>query len=530
MPSISQTSEPYVQYLSQIIEAMGGGSICIPRFQRPLVWKWEKRLDLLRSVRDGVPMGALMIWRTNQMDLTVIRSIGGHGLPEPAPHMPQQFLLDGLQRMSTLYTALAPVSSKSDSGDEEDDASDSDRRVVRFDLDAEEFELFDEDEANAPGLLPLNLLLDSVGLLRFQRKMGERAAKRISASDRLAKAFREYKVPVIPIVTDDIDQAARTFQLINSQGTVMSEVHMVHALTWRRDYSLRDKLDDVRQEQLAQCGWHVIDDETILTTCKAAFELDVYATPAKELSDALRKKPKRIDVVAKALVRVADFLRSRLGITSPDLVPYNLQIVLLAEAFRLRPSPTQRQEDLLVAWFWLTTYGELFAGLSGRRLKHVLDKMRSLAREGVLEWPGHRAFQRRALPKRFDFRAARAKATALRLAEVQKAVLPTRNPNGVLAEFRAGALTQGIAHSQLPSPDYGSVGNRFLLDPDHVQRFRTGLARGSLSKKLRKAHVIPDDAWEAALSGDYRRFVMLRARELESMESRHASQLASEID
>jgi len=72
----------------------------------------------------------------------------------------------------------------------------------------------------------MSLVLDSVGMLRFQRRLvgsEQEIDKIVEACDRLSAAFRDYKVPVIPIVTDDVEMATRTFQRLNSQGKVMSE-------------------------------------------------------------------------------------------------------------------------------------------------------------------------------------------------------------------------------------------------------------------------------------------------------------------
>src|SRR5215212_6030319 len=104
-------SDPHVQFLSQILEEIGGGGLQVPRFQRPLVWNWERRLELLRSIRDGIPIGAIMVWRTNTVIIDCYEKLGPHVLQEPAPGMTRQYILDGVQRLSTLYGALYRVTS-----------------------------------------------------------------------------------------------------------------------------------------------------------------------------------------------------------------------------------------------------------------------------------------------------------------------------------------------------------------------------------------------------------------------------------
>lgn len=102
----AQTSEPIIQYLYQLIDAIAEGRLLIPRFQRPLVWEWDRQSELLRSVKDGIPMGAVMIWRTSKGTIEWQRELAGHELPQPDPELPREYLLDGLQRLSTLFAAL----------------------------------------------------------------------------------------------------------------------------------------------------------------------------------------------------------------------------------------------------------------------------------------------------------------------------------------------------------------------------------------------------------------------------------------
>ena len=62
-------SEHLVQFLPGLLKDIRKGNIQIPKYQRPLVLTWEDRLELFRSVRDGIPMGTVMIWRTSEQKL-----------------------------------------------------------------------------------------------------------------------------------------------------------------------------------------------------------------------------------------------------------------------------------------------------------------------------------------------------------------------------------------------------------------------------------------------------------------------------
>lgn len=302
MPAPSFYSDPHVQFLSKMLEEIADGHLQVPRFQRPLVWNWDRRKELLRSIRDGIPIGAIMVWRTSGTPIECYSHLGPHQLALPAPNATRQYLLDGVQRLSTLYGALHPiVNREADTSETEDFESDVDSESEDGQLHSRDFEVFydldtrdfirEEEKVGFLGLLmPLNVVFDSVALLRFQRSLsGQNVDLAVAASDEIARAFRDYKVPIIPITTDDLDMATRTFQRINSQGAQMSETHMVHALTWSGQFDLRRHIGEIRRDILSIRGWSDLDDDSILKACKVALGLDMYRTNAPELSEHLRK-------------------------------------------------------------------------------------------------------------------------------------------------------------------------------------------------------------------------------------------------
>jgi hypothetical protein len=269
----------------------------------------------LRSVKDGIPIGAVMVWRTT-CDIAWQAELAGHVLPPPVTGIPRQYLLDGLQRLSTLFAALRDVG-----------FLDEPTATIGYDLEEEAFvESF--DAANQPQIVPLRVLPDSLTLLRFQRKLkGERLDTWIRRADDLAKAFREYKIPVITISSDDFGIAARTFNLINSQGVSMGEADMIHALTWTPEFELRDRLESLRAEMLQPLGWGRIEFETVLKVVKAAADLDLYEESAEQVSDLLKTDRGALERAFEQLARVAELLHDRCGILTWDLVPYALQAI-----------------------------------------------------------------------------------------------------------------------------------------------------------------------------------------------------------
>jgi hypothetical protein len=505
----AQTSEPVIQYLYQLIEALAEGRLLIPRFQRPLVWDWERQAELLRSVRDGIPMGAVMIWRTSTRRISSLQELAGHELPEPKADLPVEYLLDGLQRLSTLFAALRGVENASDLEDE--------RRAIGYDLNEQSFSLI-EPKRTPKSVIPLSVISDSVRLLRFQRALqGASAELWIERSDALARAFREYKVPVIPIVSEEFEVAARTFNLINSQGVRMGEADMIHALTWSDSFELRDSLESLRADLLQPVGWGGTDFETVLKVVKAEADLDLYEESVEGVSRVLKQDRDALRRAFDRLVRVAALLRNTCGIVDWDLVPYELQAVLLTEAFRLRPDLPD-DSPLLADWFWMTTYGEMFAGLSGARLALAVDAIRETVSDGALRWSGANPFRRRPLPATADFRAVRIKALALMLARLQSDSSPDARPFRVLSDHGRLALYQLIPRPRVSRVGFSSPANRFLCAPDEDKALRQRVLAGHLDDDFRREHAISEGARSAAVQGRWDEFIELRLKTLEEME------------
>lgn len=198
-------------------------------------------------------------------------------------------------------------------------------------------------------------------------------------------------------------------------------------------------------------------------------------------------------------------------------MPYDLQAVLLTEAFRLKPDlPDDSQ--LLADWFWMTTYGEMFAGLSGARLAMAVDAIRDTASDGALRWSGANPFRRRPLPGRTDFRAVRIKALALMLARLQRESATDDGPFCILSDHGRLALYQLVPTPRITRASFSSPANRFLCEPTEAARLRQRVLVGALDDELRRQHAISDEAESAANQGEWDKFVELRLKTLEGME------------
>ena len=504
MLSPSYAAEPQIQQLSQLLRDIAAGHLQVPRFQRPPVWTAAQRLELLRSVAQGLPIGSILVWRTIRTDLQTVPRMGPHRLPDAPLGSPvRSYVLDGLQRLSTLYGALYPREGRT-----KDEGSDWD---IYYRLEDRDFSAGPAPLPVPPDWLPLWLILDSPTLLRFQRTLLQKHADRehwLTAADALQKVLLEYKIPVIPFVTDDLDRATLAFQRINSHFTPMSMPDMLAALTYREGaeaFNLREQFAAMRS-RLVGSKWEAISEQTLLDACKAALGLRLDASDVEATAHALLQ-PGSVgvyDEVARQLSRTAQLL-TRNQLAGPVLLAAPDDMTLLTEALRSGYS----EHDV-----WRLCVYHLYR--EETQLADELEEVRTLTVQRP--WKVRPLFID-PLPSSFDFRSRRGKALALVLLSCRPfhaGAEEMLSAPEVLAHYGDEALPRIISTGEgIDGPE-----NRMVCRPDEAPVLRARLLQQTAlcSDEMLRSHLIDAAAKEALLRNDSVAFLHARRREIERTE------------
>lgn len=88
--------------LNELIEACEHGGLQLPDFQRSWVWDEDRIKSLIASISRAFPIGALMSLEAGGPVNFKPRPIEGVPI-EPKQVTPQSLLLDGQQRLTSLY-------------------------------------------------------------------------------------------------------------------------------------------------------------------------------------------------------------------------------------------------------------------------------------------------------------------------------------------------------------------------------------------------------------------------------------------
>ena len=96
--------KPDSKKYSDLINEIQKGIIKIPKFQREFVWSIDKTAKLLDSILKGYPIGTFILWQTDER-INDIKNVGNLDIPETPDGTKVQYVLDGQQRITSLFAA-----------------------------------------------------------------------------------------------------------------------------------------------------------------------------------------------------------------------------------------------------------------------------------------------------------------------------------------------------------------------------------------------------------------------------------------
>ncbi len=362
-----ETFQTHPKSLKHMLSAIDERQLALPDFQRDFVWDARATEELIESISRSFPAGSLLVmpWRENTFSP---RAIAG------APHLdgatPHQLILDGQQRLSSLYQACYGAGEYRYYVDfkplmELDDVEEAVQQAV-FYKHRNRNGAFKRIEQQAERLvLPLGELFGGHGfhawLDRISPKRTEEGDQLEALREKLRRAYDayvepivEYRFPVVELASStSLEAVCSIFETLNRTGIRLSVFDLLAARFYAKELDLRRKWDQMSVE----------------TPIVEEFEIDRYYVLQ---SIALRAmgSVKRGDVLALTVGDVEqhwdgvvngyraglEMLRDECGVKSGKWLPYGYLLVPIAaiwsEAVEIAGPTAGANRERLKQWFW----------------------------------------------------------------------------------------------------------------------------------------------------------------------------------
>lgn len=423
--------------LKDLLAEIDKGKIQLPEFQRDYVWNEGDVRSLIASVAKGFPVGALLLLEQGSAIAFKPRGIEGTNVAGIAP---QLLLLDGQQRMTSLYKTIfsrAPARVRTAKGQvveryfyiRIDDALanpadfenaietvPSDRvRRVNFDRDVG-LDLSSADKEYDQLLFPLNQALNPTqwifGAVGHWSKNGtDRMADLLQFQAEVLNQIQSYAMPIIRLSRDNSREAVCTvFEKVNVGGKKLDAFELVTAIYAGVNFDLREdwagtkaahgRLGRIRSHAPSKgvfadlSATDFLQACTILHTRDVRRSLEAQGKTGKELPpvscsrEALLGLPKDAyckyaDAVEKGFVEAARFLNEQKILWGRDL-PYPTQVVALAALFAILPQDQRNAPNYvrLAEWFWSGVLGEFYGSATETKIARDVPELAAWLQSG----------------------------------------------------------------------------------------------------------------------------------------------------
>jgi len=423
--------------LETLLKQCAAGKIQLPDFQRSWVWAEDRILSLIASISSAFPIGALMTLESkNGTTLFARRPV--QGAPNSAKDAsPDELLLDGQQRMTSLYQScmrrevVETITPKNklvkrwfyiDIQKALQADADRDEAIIAVPEDRRRKSNFNRDvdlDLSTPEMeyehlmFPLNRVFDwdewQDGFGDYWINKGDLTQRDTfrNFKDAVLKNFIGYQVPVICLDHETSHEAVcLVFEKVNTGGKALDAFELLTAMYAAKGHKLRD--DWLGAEglpgihgRLAAFGRSAGQETGVLAKVASTDVLQaialrhtkrvrqekvaagvkeselpaVRATRQSLLDLPLEAYLEFRDSVEEGFKRAAKFLRQQEVHRVIDL-PYQSQLVPLAAIFSEIGDAAEHAGNMakIARWFWCGIFGELYgSAIETRFAKDIME-------------------------------------------------------------------------------------------------------------------------------------------------------------
>lgn len=362
--------------IRKIIDRIISGEIRIPAFQREWVWSPQQVSFLLDSIYKGFPIGTVFLWKTASR-LESEKQMGNYTIPEPRKEHPVYYVLDGQQRLTSLFSVFQTELPPSNNYEWQD---------VYFDIDAPDdiqeskFIALNSDEVIANRHFPMAVIFDAA---KFYVEVAKLSAPKRDIILKVQRTFQEYLLPVQEFETDSKESIAIVFERINRAGTPLNTYQLLTAWSWSADFDLQEEFSTLSDE-LTPFGFaNIAQDKDLQLKCCSGI-IRGETSPRVIMSLSGEEVRVNFEKIRNGIKGAIDFLKVQLIVQSLDWLPYPSMIVPLSAFFatnRVGGMPlTDNQRRQIIKWFWKSNFSRRYSSAIQDRHRHDIQSLRELAK------------------------------------------------------------------------------------------------------------------------------------------------------
>lgn len=497
------------------------GRFAVPKLQREFVWTGPKAVKLLDSIYRQMPVGTLVVWRTQAKFEGLLRT--SHGVLPPFDQKNREilFLIDGQQRLSVIHRVMEGGVIRNATGTEVD------FRRVTFDVGRNA----ESGESPFQYRLPVDheyVSLTDVLAKRWKYKLRYLPQYKLRRVQQCRERILSYQMPVLEVESNDVEEVRELFIRINTQGMRIGSADAAFARASRFD--LRERAQELRQHLPA--AFRRVPYETILQALAFVEGVEdvgerAYATVIHDWDTRLQDNGRGDEGAAilktwnqlrRAFESAVEYLGTYCYVVDESILPSNNMLAALCVYFFHHPGqPRGRARDEIRKWFWATGVGKRYSGRGYREnLKADCEFFRRLARTGRAR------FHFIPLTDRSDIRRAEYNRRTS-LTDAYFCLLLAQQPrffaNGERMPSKEVASRANrdnkhhifpkaqLIRLSIPPRDYNSICNICLVSRDENQEFGAKQPKVYLDEARRRrhfrrtleSHLIPRNATSALL-------------------------------
>jgi len=355
--------------LQKLLNELQAGNIKIPRFQRDYIWEKSKVVKLLNSIYNQYPIGSLFFWKAPARYAFFIRPFDIDGIDDTKTEGDFQFILDGQQRIMSLYAALKGKSMGA-----------TDYATICFNPERREFLI--PRSMREKNNIPAWRIMDSAAFAETQSELEKtkgRSQKKILENwQQCREVFANYPMSIVLTTNTDVDDVVEIFERINQGGKHLTVFDLVHATTWSDKFDLKQNIDDfntpTRIKQFGRLSEKVFSLSLTLNAfddARSLYQLKLTPEICQKIWPSTRS----------ALISTLDFLKKMR--ISGDLAFYHNLIPTLQYYFFASNSNTifPEHQKALEKWFWDAKFSKRYSASAATHLKEDVQWISSLLNE-----------------------------------------------------------------------------------------------------------------------------------------------------